>query len=56
VARTVRIYELGSRLAVSEVKVACGKGINWLLFGADYVPKLRRVEYVSTINIKEEAS
>jgi hypothetical protein len=56
VAGTVRVYELGSRLAASEVKVACGKGTNWLLFGADYVPKLRRVEHVSTINIKEEAS
>jgi hypothetical protein len=49
-------YELGFKLAASEVKVACSKGTNWLLFGADYVPKLRRVEHVSTINIKEEAS
>jgi hypothetical protein len=49
-------YESGSKLAASEVKVACGKGTNWLLFGADYVLKLRRVEHVSTINIKEEAS
>jgi len=26
------------------------------LFGADFVPKLWRVEHVLTINIKEEAS
>jgi hypothetical protein len=38
------------------VKVVCGKGTNWLLFGADFVPKLRQVEHVLTINIKEEAS
>jgi hypothetical protein len=38
------------------VKVVCGKGTNWLLFGAEFVPKLWRVEHVLTINIKEEAS
>jgi hypothetical protein len=47
---------MGSKLAASEVKVACGKDTNWLLFGADYVLKLRRVEHPLTINIKEEAS
>jgi hypothetical protein len=56
VAATVRIYEPGSKLVASEVKVACGKGTNWLLFGADYVSKLRRVENALTINNKEEAS
>jgi hypothetical protein len=38
------------------VKVVCGKGTNWLLLGAYFVPKLRLVEHVLTINIKEEAS
>jgi hypothetical protein len=56
VATTVPIDELGSKLAASDVKVACGNDTNWLLFGADYVPKLQRVEHVLTINIKEEAS
>jgi hypothetical protein len=56
VATTVRTYEIGSTLASSDVKLVCGNDTNWLLFGAGYVPKLRRVEHVLTINIKEEAS
>jgi hypothetical protein len=51
----VRTYKAGSEPAASEVKVVCGKGTNWLLFGADFVPKLRPVEHALTINIKEEA-
>ncbi len=39
-----------------EVKVVRGKHTNWLLLGADFVRKLRLVEHVLTINIKEEAS
>jgi hypothetical protein len=49
-------YEIGSRLVATEVKLACGNDTNWLLFGADYVPKLWQVEHALTINIKEEAS
>jgi hypothetical protein len=52
----LRTYEIGSTLAASDAKLVCGNDTNWLLFGADYVPKLRLVEHVLTINIKEEAS
>ena len=51
----VRTYETGSELE-REVKVVRGKHTNWLLLGADFVRKLRLVEHVLTINIKEEAS
>jgi len=52
----VRTYETGVPGSQQAVEVVCGKGTNWLLFGADFVPKLWRVEHVLTINIKEEAS
>ena len=51
----VRTYE-GGPSSQRAVKVVCGKGTNWLLFGTDFVPKLWRVEHLLTINIKEEAS
>jgi hypothetical protein len=49
-------YEIGSTLAASDVKLACGNDAKWLLFDADYVLKLGAVEHVLKINIKEEAS
>ena len=55
-ATALRTYEIGSTPVASEAKLACGNDTNWLLFGADYVPKLWQVEHVLTINIKEEAS
>ena len=56
VAIALHTYEIDPTLAGSEVKLVCGNDTNWLLFDADYVLKLGPVEYVLTINIKEEAS
>jgi hypothetical protein len=46
---------MGSSFTGNDVKVACGKDSNWLLFGSGFVLRLWRIEDALTINMKEEA-